>query len=321
MAASERSRGLRGRFQRGWTDEQLAVAVAASGSCAAAIRSLGLGTSKYSYALVRERIAALDLDTAHWKTPRPAGTAPPKTPKPRRLDRVLGKGPVVAPRPDVIARGRRVASAVRAGTPIDELQISAVAVDVLLEDLAAAPTVAEWEVDRAARFGSPTKKSPRRPLTSRQAEALQAVARGASEAEAAAELGITTAGLQNLLGAARWSLDARTTVAAVAKAVQAMLIRGGSLPTYETRGWKANQNARRVKESPVGPAALRVLGVLADGYSDREIAARLGISPETVKVHVKSLLRGYGCRDRVCLILRVCRGDIDAETGSVLGAS
>jgi DNA-binding CsgD family transcriptional regulator len=41
-----------------------------------------------------------------------------------------------------------------------------------------------------------------------------------------------------------------------------------------------------------------VLRYLADGLTDREIAARLGISPRTVETHVGSILHKLGVRNR-----------------------
>ena len=45
-----------------------------------------------------------------------------------------------------------------------------------------------------------------------------------------------------------------------------------------------------------------VLGLIADGLHNREIAERLGISRRTVESHTKSLLRKTGTRDRVALV-------------------
>jgi len=48
----------------------------------------------------------------------------------------------------------------------------------------------------------------------------------------------------------------------------------------------------------VSPREEEVLALLADGLTDREIAARLGISPRTVETHVGSLLNKLGVRNR-----------------------
>ncbi len=45
-----------------------------------------------------------------------------------------------------------------------------------------------------------------------------------------------------------------------------------------------------------------VLALLADGLTNREIALRLGIGPETVKDHVASLYRKLDVRDRVSAV-------------------
>ncbi|QIS23956.1 response regulator [Nocardia terpenica] len=48
---------------------------------------------------------------------------------------------------------------------------------------------------------------------------------------------------------------------------------------------------------------LDVLGSIALGRTNTEIAGELGIAETTVKTHVRSLLQKLGCRDRVALVV------------------
>jgi DNA-binding NarL/FixJ family response regulator len=51
------------------------------------------------------------------------------------------------------------------------------------------------------------------------------------------------------------------------------------------------------------PRQFEVLQLLAEGYSNKEIAARLGTSDGTVKAHVSAIMRQLGVRNRVQLLL------------------
>lgn len=59
------------------------------------------------------------------------------------------------------------------------------------------------------------------------------------------------------------------------------------------------------------PAEEKVLGLVADSLTNKEIASSLGISPATVKRHVENIFRKLGLRNRVeaaihALTLRDC---------------
>ena len=63
-------------------------------------------------------------------------------------------------------------------------------------------------------------------------------------------------------------------------------------------------NPRARESLGLTPAESTVLAELAAGLSNKEIAARLGISPNTVKTHVARVLEKLGARRRTEAILR-----------------
>ncbi len=63
-------------------------------------------------------------------------------------------------------------------------------------------------------------------------------------------------------------------------------------------------NPRARESLGLTPAETTVLAELAAGRSNKEIAARLGISPNTVKTHVARVLGKLGARRRTEAILR-----------------
>jgi DNA-binding NarL/FixJ family response regulator len=85
-------------------------------------------------------------------------------------------------------------------------------------------------------------------------------------------------------------------------------IRRGDLPMSRAHAaLVVDQLARGARSAPDEPGTLEavlsareheVLRLLADGLTDREIAAALAISPRTVESHVSSLLRKLGVRNR-----------------------
>jgi DNA-binding CsgD family transcriptional regulator len=55
---------------------------------------------------------------------------------------------------------------------------------------------------------------------------------------------------------------------------------------------------------PLTPRETEVLRLLADGLSDREVAARLVISPKTVEKHVSAVLRKTGTTSRTAAVVQ-----------------
>lgn len=54
---------------------------------------------------------------------------------------------------------------------------------------------------------------------------------------------------------------------------------------------------------PLTPRQMEVLHLMAQGISNKEIARNLGISQETVKVHISAILRRLGCSTRTQAVM------------------
>jgi DNA-binding NarL/FixJ family response regulator len=66
-----------------------------------------------------------------------------------------------------------------------------------------------------------------------------------------------------------------------------------------------------VGNEPLSPTEVRVLRMIADGTSNKDVAAQLGITEEAVKGQVRNILSKLGARDRThAAVLAMKRGII-----------
>jgi DNA-binding NarL/FixJ family response regulator len=71
--------------------------------------------------------------------------------------------------------------------------------------------------------------------------------------------------------------------------------------------------AEHVGDDTLSMRELQVLNYVASGFSNKRIAAHMGISVETVKTHMKSILAKINARDRTeAVVIAMRRGIIDA---------
>jgi DNA-binding NarL/FixJ family response regulator len=63
---------------------------------------------------------------------------------------------------------------------------------------------------------------------------------------------------------------------------------------------------------PLSPREREVLGLIARGHSNRQIARDLAIGEQTVKTHVRSILSKLGLQDRVQAAIFALRHQADS---------
>jgi DNA-binding NarL/FixJ family response regulator len=69
--------------------------------------------------------------------------------------------------------------------------------------------------------------------------------------------------------------------------------------------------AEHVGEEPLSPTEVRVLQMIADGHSNKDVAGKLGPTEEAVKGHVRNILSKLGANDRThAAVLGLKRGII-----------
>ncbi len=71
----------------------------------------------------------------------------------------------------------------------------------------------------------------------------------------------------------------------------------------------------------VSPRQSEILSLIADGYSDKQIARRLGMSARTVDSHLQRLYQRYGVHSRAAMVAKWLLGGglrgYEARTSSV----
>jgi len=53
-----------------------------------------------------------------------------------------------------------------------------------------------------------------------------------------------------------------------------------------------------VERKNLSPRQSEILALMAEGYSDKEIARKIGVSYPTVRTHIDRIFREYGLRNR-----------------------
>lgn len=142
------------------------------------------------------------------------------------------------------------------------------------------------ELDRSAeepaRPAEPMPGDPRQRLTPRERQVYDLVSEGLSSKEIARSLGITRATarchVQNVL--TKLGVGSRAHAAALARRAADPADHGGH-PAAAAHAGRLRNLTRREAE---------VLRALASGLEQREIAARLYLSPHTVRTHVQRVL-------------------------------
>jgi DNA-binding CsgD family transcriptional regulator len=120
---------------------------------------------------------------------------------------------------------------------------------------------------------------------------------------------IEIVGEERTLAAARAAgIDADAFMLAAELEVRDGLELERARPSMRRRAqWEAVDVTDSVKEEPLTPREIQVLELVAEGLSNKTIAARLDISDQTVKFHVSSICGKLGAVNRTDAVRRALR--------------
>jgi len=89
--------------------------------------------------------------------------------------------------------------------------------------------------------------------------------------------------------------------------VDAILLGVGRTLRVRRASLKGSPHSEYAFEEPLTPREVEVLELLAEGLSNKAIAARLGISDQTVKFHVAAICGKLGAANRTDAVRRAIR--------------
>ena len=198
-----------------------------------------------------------------------------------RLDAPLRPSAVVVARDPLVRSGLAAVLRAYPGLVLKEALESA--------DEAVAADVVVWDAPEA--WGRPTL-APTLALVSAPHEARRALRLGARGALSRSTAPHAIASAALAVAAGHWVLDESFA--------GALLQLGEALePVAPTHA-----------PSLLSPRELQVLNLLAEGLSNRELAARLGISRHTAKFHVNAILDKLGATTRTEAVVLAARGGV-----------
>jgi DNA-binding NarL/FixJ family response regulator len=95
---------------------------------------------------------------------------------------------------------------------------------------------------------------------------------------------------------------------AIKSVASGLMIFDGSLLNHGLRG--SSEEPAEAAAEPLTPRESEVLGLLADGLGNKEIAAAMNISEHTIKFHIRSILGKLGASSRTEAVTRGFRSGI-----------